>query len=529
MKIPNYGETPGDGPGYHPPACTCFACNEVRLRREASQEEERRAAEYDRRVDLAGTGTGPRQRSEAGNRATARDPAPLSRSPSGPPRPVTAKKRLLAWVAVLLVAAGIGSCISVLVASQSGKEHTVAAAVPTEEATATPVPAPTAMPTRSINASQLNRIARAPTVTASSASSQLTPPRILPTAAATRNPSPPAATPVPPMSADELRQFVLEMINEVRQRAGVPPVALGTNGAAQIHADAGMKGCFAGHWGLDGATSGMRYALAGGEQVNGENVAGFNYCIRSFDYHSPIRDPAAYLRRTMNGLVASPGHYSTMVNEHYRKVNIGISSSRYQMVLVQQFEGDFVRFQEVPHLSGESLRFEGRTVNGAKTSKLRVDIYFHSLAPLTHPQVAFTYCLDIGLQVASLISPPRPGAFYKDLGDFTKSYTRCMTPYEVPETAKSPDSVAKAQSLHAVLRNGAERLATAQVKYVVSDEWHEDGTGFKVSANLGEVLGLHGPGVYQIVVWGSIDGRYAVITSYPVFYEVAVPTGYSEE
>ena len=51
LKIQNYGEWRGDRRGgHHPPACTCYRCNEERRRIEASKEEERRVAEYDRRV-----------------------------------------------------------------------------------------------------------------------------------------------------------------------------------------------------------------------------------------------------------------------------------------------------------------------------------------------------------------------------------------------------------------------------------------------------------------------------------------------
>ena len=51
MKIQNYGEWKGDKRGgHHPPACTCYRCNEVRLNEEAAQGEARRVAEYDRRV-----------------------------------------------------------------------------------------------------------------------------------------------------------------------------------------------------------------------------------------------------------------------------------------------------------------------------------------------------------------------------------------------------------------------------------------------------------------------------------------------
>ena len=54
MRIQNYGDGGDDRrrrpQGYHPPACTCYQCNELRLAEEAAKEEERRAAEYDRRV-----------------------------------------------------------------------------------------------------------------------------------------------------------------------------------------------------------------------------------------------------------------------------------------------------------------------------------------------------------------------------------------------------------------------------------------------------------------------------------------------
>lgn len=48
-KIQNYDDF-GEKEGYHPPACTCVQCNEERRDREAAEEEDRRVAEYDRRI-----------------------------------------------------------------------------------------------------------------------------------------------------------------------------------------------------------------------------------------------------------------------------------------------------------------------------------------------------------------------------------------------------------------------------------------------------------------------------------------------
>ena len=69
MKIQNYGDWKGDKRGgHHPPACTCYRCNEERRRIEASKEEERRVAEYDRQVEKGRRSAQPNQ----GNSVTAK-------------------------------------------------------------------------------------------------------------------------------------------------------------------------------------------------------------------------------------------------------------------------------------------------------------------------------------------------------------------------------------------------------------------------------------------------------------------------
>ena len=81
LKIQNYGDWEGDKRGgHHPPACTCYACNEERQRMEAYKEEEEwRVAEYDRRVvqtRTQGQGRGQRHRSRQPN--PSRQPPPKS-------------------------------------------------------------------------------------------------------------------------------------------------------------------------------------------------------------------------------------------------------------------------------------------------------------------------------------------------------------------------------------------------------------------------------------------------------------------
>ena len=45
---------------------------------------------------------------------------------------------------------------------------------------------------------------------------------------------------------------MLELINAERVKAGVGPVVLGNNIAAQLHATDALENCYFSHWGLNG-------------------------------------------------------------------------------------------------------------------------------------------------------------------------------------------------------------------------------------------------------------------------------------
>ena len=67
----------------------------------------------------------------------------------------------------------------------------------------------------------------------------------------------------------------------------------------------------------------------------------------------------------------------------------------------------------------------------------------------------------------------------------------------------------------------------ASVKYVATDKWDASRTGFSVSADIGDILVFNGPGVYQVLMWVSIDGETAVIADYPIFYKVTPHNSYN--
>ena len=389
---------------------------------------------------------------------------------------------------------------------------------PTATPTLIPSPSPTATPTPA--ATEPPPPAPRPTAT----------PRPTSTPRPTEIPKPPP-TPVPVPALDDLRMVVLEMLNAQREDAGVPPLELGNNGAAQVHAEAARDGCFTGHWGLDGTTPGMRYALAGGYQVNAENMTGLNYCIQPQENFRRITDLESSVRDAAGTLIGSPDHYGTAISDRFQMVNLGIAWDVHIVWIVQQFEGDYVRSRQLPGIRETDLTLAGRIVNAARAdvdqNGVKVDIYHHPLEPLTRGQVARTHCLDIGEIVATLIPPAPPGYSYDNLEPGSKVYDRCNSPYDVPTPAAGPSSYFGAKVQFDADRSRPAIYRKHPVHYVVARQWEVDQAGFEISADVGEILSLKGSGVYQVLVWGTVNERPAVIADYHIFHEVPTPTGYT--
>ena len=118
----------------------------------------------------------------------------------------------------------------------------------------------------------------------------------------------PAASLPPAQRHYEYKTYMLELINAERAKAGAPPVTLGDNIAAQVHAEASLENCFSGHWGVDGLKPYMRYSLAGSYHTNGENVSGSDYCVKASDRYRALGSIESEIREMMGGWINSSGH-----------------------------------------------------------------------------------------------------------------------------------------------------------------------------------------------------------------------------
>ena len=360
------------------------------------------------------------------------------------------------------------------------------------------------------------------------------------TTAATRYPAP---TPAPVLTQRidqhtppderhlEAKQYMLGLINAERQRAGLNPVTLGTNTAAQIHAENALAGCFGSHWGLDGLKPYMRYSLAGGYQSNGENWHGSDYCITASDGYSAAGNVESRIRTAMDGWMRSEGHRQNILRPHHKQVNIGIAWDTYNTTMLQHFEGDYVNYDRKPSISNGVLSLSGSTKNSASFNNSRdmgVQIYYDPPPyELTRGQVSRTYCYGSGRPVAGLREPLIDGRQWtKDW--FDTMYKQCPDPYDVPASAAPAGSNEEAHQLWQEAYNASQSRVprSITVPWITASEWTASGTSFSLRADISEVLNMYGNGVYSLMVWGNINNERTVISQYSVFHGVTPPDTY---
>ena len=309
---------------------------------------------------------------------------------------------------------------------------------------ATPIPSPTPQPSPSPTPTPNPTPTPIPTSTPKAPTPTPTPTPTLrpPTATPTVTPTP-TPVPNPELRHLEEKQYMLELINTAREKAGLGTVTLGDNIAAQLHAESSLENCFSAHWGADGLKPYMRYSLAGGYQSNAENWSGLGYCVRAADGYRANRSIKEEIREAMQSLMDSPGHRKNILNKWHKKVNIGLAWDRYNVVIAQHFEGDYVEYDSLPSLENGKLTLAGEAKNGAgfrSRDDLGVTVFFdpppHSL---TRGQLARTYCYSSGLRVAGLRERLTGGSFWAT-HEYTTTMPTCPDPYAVPASAPGPRS-----------------------------------------------------------------------------------------
>lgn len=290
---------------------------------------------------------------------------------------------------------------------------------------------------------------------------------------------PPVFTPYKPSGQlAELFQYMLNLINADRKNAGLEPVELGFNGAAQQHARDMFDHYYLSHWDTDGLKPYMRYTIFGGYNYEQENSAYSGWYNRADNPDRYVSiDPKEELANLewsmMNDDAASNwGHRDNILNPWHKKVNLGIAYDSKRLALVQQFEGDYIEFSQPPVISGNQLFLSGRYFLGKINN---ISVSFDKLpVPLTPTELlAGPHSYGPGDRLGYIIPPPPPGQYYVNL----------------------PDNAVQAS------------------------KWIEDADGqFLIQAEIGSLL-ERGKGVYTLYVVVKIGNEPLNLTNYAIFIE----------
>ncbi len=292
----------------------------------------------------------------------------------------------------------------------------------------------------------------------------------------------PTPTPLPELTrADRLRQLALDLINKDRADHGMPAVVLGTNQAAQLHAQDMLTNDYQGHMWADGRKPYMVYSQTRGTSYAAENAASSGWQNHewnqagcgSFLVRCIVPTPEEAIRDLQwlmmyDDAHANWGHRDNILDSTHRAVNIGIAWNSRRVVFVQHFEGGAVTADAPP-----SLR-DGRILSLAAT-KNEVSI-------------------RIGGAISIYYDPP-PAPVSRQLNDSLDSY--CVGG---GATTNCPDYL-----IRILDPPGPGRFYTnLNNNDVVATSWRETASSFSFSADVGSLM--EKAGVYTIMLWRDEGG-----------------------
>ena len=333
----------------------------------------------------------------------------------------------------------------------------------------------------------------------------------------------PAPISTPPPSTQEVREFMLDLVNAIRADENLVPLTVGINLAAQDHAEASLAGGYRGHWGLDGLNSGMRYTLAGGEQRNQENV------FRSTCRGPCATDPLSAVREALDSWMGSPGHRKELLDSKHTLVNIGLAWGRNRSIgdfvfhAVLQFEGDYVTFSQPPTIGTDGwLSMGGRLRNGAaltEDSDLSIQVYYEPVSKsVTLGQLQRVYGVGKSLYVAKLRPPVSEGRVYTTKTSTVVNEYRA-TPHDIPANSPSTSDWDVLREWKDAARLVPDTKVNSTRHRITAKRWETGSAEFDVSASFQDVLEEYGTGVYKVVLRAPLDGEDEIVSEYHVFWD----------
>ena len=330
----------------------------------------------------------------------------------------------------------------------------------------------------------------------------------------------------------ELKQLMLSLTNQHRAAAGVPPVKMGQNPAAQIHAEESLKGCYTAHWDRWGLKPNHRYTMTGGTGADAENGSGSSYCIKSSDNYRPNGPMETEVAETVQGWMDSPGHRRSLLDPTHTVMNAGITYDRFNTNMVQHFSSDYIHYEVRPNISPDGiLRMEGRISRATLEIGDSANVQIHQdppLKPLTQGQLSNTYALCNPKQVGHIVEPLPPNWFHT--GPEVEIETQehpCVDPYKTNPKHPAP---ATPEEAHQAWADAKQASATAppitvENRRIIAERFDISSGEFNFRANLSPILSENGPGIYTITLWGHPlhMGEATHLSKQSIFWQTEPP------
>lgn len=217
----------------------------------------------------------------------------------------------------------------------------------------------------------------------------------------------------------DLRNYTLQLINDDRTQNGLSPVKLSDNQAAQIQAEDILKSHVLSHWTSSGEKPYMVYTDEGGMGAVAQNIA-YDGFIDSNQCNDPSiicnkTDPTTYIKNlewqmVYNDSHSNWGHKENILDPHHTNVSVGIAYDDYYLVLVQNFENNYIHFISPITENSGIVSFSG---NVGQIPIEDINVFYDPLpSPTLYQEHKNDESYDMGTMVAIIQPPPDNNSFY---------------------------------------------------------------------------------------------------------------------
>ena len=184
-----------------------------------------------------------------------------------------------------------------------------------------------------------------------------------------------------PKKFDEIRENLLQLINEERDVAKLPTLEIDelATKVATHHAEDMANGEFVSHWGRDGLKPYQRYSFAGGYHATQENVSAADSTWSS--KLEDLKQDTAYLHvRLYQETPPNDGHRKAILGPQHTHVGFGLALNKLRLRMVELFVSKYVQLEPIAQSAkpGSEFYLSGRLL---KSSYLlnAVEVFYEPL------------------------------------------------------------------------------------------------------------------------------------------------------